>query len=87
MNQKLLDLAQQAGLRKAESSDVEYLGYFSWPDFAELIVEHCGAQCRSTREHLTHTYSAEYIRGFETALALAEHKIYGLIYDNTTRIR
>jgi len=41
MNERLLELARQAGLKKDHGSDREYLGNFDWREFAELIVKEC----------------------------------------------
>jgi hypothetical protein len=39
VNERLLELAKQAGLKKDHGSDREYLGDFDWREFAELIVQ------------------------------------------------
>ena len=44
MNERTLELAQQAGLKKDHASDREYLGDFDWREFAELIVRECADQ-------------------------------------------
>jgi hypothetical protein len=41
MNERLIELARQAGLKKDYGSDREYLGDFDWQEFAELIVREC----------------------------------------------
>jgi hypothetical protein len=41
MNEQLLELARQAGLKKDHGSDREYIGDFDWREFAELIVREC----------------------------------------------
>jgi len=41
MNQRTLELAQQAGLKKTHGSDREYMGDFDWRAFAELLVREC----------------------------------------------
>ena len=41
MNERLLELAKQAGLKKEHGSDREYMGVFDWREFAELIVREC----------------------------------------------
>jgi hypothetical protein len=41
MNQRTLELAQQAGLKKDHGSDREYTGDFDWRAFAELLVQEC----------------------------------------------
>ena len=39
MNERMLELAKQAGLKKEHYSDREYIGNFDWRQFAKLIVE------------------------------------------------
>lgn len=41
MNERMLDLALQTGLKKDHASDREYVGDFDWRLFAELIVQDC----------------------------------------------
>ena len=41
MNERLLELALQAGLKKEHGSDREYTGDFDWRAFAELLVAEC----------------------------------------------
>ena len=41
MNEQLLELAKQAGLKKDHGNDREYIGDFDWREFAELIVREC----------------------------------------------
>jgi hypothetical protein len=41
MNERLLELAKQTGLKKDHGSDREYTGDFNWREFAELIVKEC----------------------------------------------
>ena len=41
MNERMLDLALLAGLKKAHGSDREYMGDFDWRQFADLIVREC----------------------------------------------
>lgn len=41
MNEHILELAKQAGLKKEHSSDREYIGDFDWREFADLIVKEC----------------------------------------------
>jgi hypothetical protein len=43
MNQRLIELAKQAGLKKEHGSDREGLANFDWPQFAELIVQECAS--------------------------------------------
>jgi hypothetical protein len=41
MNERTLELALLAGLKKAHGADREYIGDFDWRHFAELIVKEC----------------------------------------------
>lgn len=41
MNERILELAKQAGLKKEHGSDREYMGDFDWRQFADLIVREC----------------------------------------------
>lgn len=41
MNERILELAKQAGLKKEHGSDREYIGDFDWRQFAKLIVQEC----------------------------------------------
>jgi hypothetical protein len=41
MNERILELAKQAGLKKDHGSDREYIGDFDWRQFADLIVREC----------------------------------------------
>lgn len=41
MNERILELAKQAGLKKEHGSDREYIGDFDWRQFAKLIVTEC----------------------------------------------
>jgi hypothetical protein len=50
MNERMLELALQAGLKKAHGADREYMGDFDWREFAELIVRECGVLCRWEHE-------------------------------------
>jgi hypothetical protein len=45
MNEQLLELAKQAGLKKDHGNDREYIGDFDWREFAELIVRECLNMC------------------------------------------
>lgn len=44
MNERMLELAKQAGLRKEHASDREYIGNFDWRVFGDLIVRECAAK-------------------------------------------
>jgi hypothetical protein len=41
MNERMLELAKQAGLKKDHASDREYIGDFDWRLFGDLIVREC----------------------------------------------
>ena len=41
MNERMLELAKQAGLKKDHASDREYVGDFDWRLFGDLIVREC----------------------------------------------
>ena len=45
MNERMLELAKQAGLKKEHYSDREYIGNFDWRQFAVLIIQECVDQC------------------------------------------
>jgi len=45
MNERILELAKLAGLKKEHGSDREYIGDFDWRQFAVLIVQDCVDQC------------------------------------------
>lgn len=38
MNERILALAKQAGLKKDHGADREYIGDFDWRQFADLII-------------------------------------------------
>ena len=41
MNERLIELAKQAGLKKDHASDREYMGDFDWRQYGELIIFEC----------------------------------------------
>jgi hypothetical protein len=45
MNERMLELAKQAGLKKEHGADREYIGDFDWRQFAVLIIQECVDQC------------------------------------------
>jgi len=47
MNERLIELAKQAGLKKEHGSDREYMGDFDWRQYAELIVRECSRKLES----------------------------------------
>jgi hypothetical protein len=44
MNERLIELAKQAGLKKEHGSDREYMGAFDWRQYGELIVQECATE-------------------------------------------
>lgn len=44
MNERMMDLARQAGLKKEHGSDREYIGNFDWRMFGELMIQDCVTQ-------------------------------------------
>jgi hypothetical protein len=50
MNQRLIELAKQAGLKKDHGTDKEYIGDFDWQAYADLIIRECCAICDSFSE-------------------------------------
>jgi hypothetical protein len=51
MNDRILELAKLAGLKKAHGSDREYIGDFDWRQFADLIVRDCAEICLEANDH------------------------------------
>ena len=47
VNQRILDLAIQAGLIKAYGSDREGLADFDWRLFANLLIEECASRAET----------------------------------------
>ncbi len=41
MNERILELAKKAGLKKEHCSDREYIGDFEWREFGELLIREC----------------------------------------------
>jgi hypothetical protein len=41
MNDRLMALAKQAGLKKDHGTDKEYIGDFDWREYGELIIREC----------------------------------------------
>jgi hypothetical protein len=41
MNDRLLTLAKQSGLKKDHGTDREYVGDFDWREYGELIIREC----------------------------------------------
>jgi len=53
MNERTLEMAQQAGLKKEHGSDREYMGDFDWREFAQLIIQECATL---TLDHRSNDY-------------------------------
>jgi hypothetical protein len=68
MNERLIELAKQAGLKKEHGSDREYMSDFDWREFTELIVR----ECISKVENEASTYS-EPVWAFELINDIKEH--------------
>lgn len=51
MNERLLELALEAGLRKPIASDQEFLVDFDWRDFAHRVVQECAHWVRESYDH------------------------------------
>jgi hypothetical protein len=49
MNERMLELAKQAGLKKDHASDREYVGDFDWRLFGDLIVQECMDQVEQAK--------------------------------------
>ena len=58
MNERVLELAKQAGLKKEHGTDREYVGDFDWREFAELIVREGAKAVEYSIWHLTRGYKA-----------------------------
>lgn len=56
MNEKMLELARKAGLKKDHGSDREYLGDFDWREFGEMLVRECMVIAKSQRDPHTLNY-------------------------------
>ena len=51
MNERVLELAIQAGLKKPHASDREYIGDFDWRKFGDLIVRECVGLVNEQLQH------------------------------------
>ena len=49
MNERMLEIAKQAGLKKDHASDREYVGDFDWRLFGDLIVQECMDQVEQAK--------------------------------------
>jgi hypothetical protein len=65
MNEKMVQLAIRAGLKKDHASDKEYIGDFDWRQFAELIVQECMT--------VTKNYTCNQGLDYSAPVALARH--------------
>lgn len=45
MNERIEELALQAGLKKPYGSDREYIGDFDWRQFGKLLIKQCVSIC------------------------------------------
>ena len=72
MNERMLELARQAGLKKDHSSDREYIGDFDWRLFGDLIVQECilTIQMGVTRDG---TKTEKFIRSMKHIKDIKEH--------------
>ena len=61
MQDVMLELAKQAGLKKEHGSDREYIGDFDWRHFAELIVKDC---CKVVDNHYEPIYDGVLIKRY-----------------------
>lgn len=59
MNERILELALQAGLKKEHGSDREYIGDFDWRQFAELILQEC---CKVIDNHYEPVYDGKLLK-------------------------
>ena len=72
MNERMLELARQAGLKKDHASDREYIGDFDWRLFGDLIVQECilTIQMGVTRDG---TKTEKFIRSVKHINDIKEH--------------
>lgn len=61
MNESILELAKQAGLKKEHGSDREYIGDFDWREFAELIIKDC---CKLIDNHHEPVYDGTLLKRY-----------------------
>lgn len=61
MNERILELAKQAGLKKEHGSDREYIGEFDWRQFAELILQEC---CLVIEKHYEPVYDGKLLKRY-----------------------
>jgi hypothetical protein len=71
MNERIRELAEQAGLNAPYGSDHEGLRDFDYRKFAELIVRECANHCDLL---LNHKMSSEWARGtHDCSKAIKKH--------------
>ena len=51
MSERMLELANRAGLKKDHASDREYIGDFDWRLFGELLVRECANIVNSLEQY------------------------------------
>jgi hypothetical protein len=74
MNERMLELAKQAGLKKDHGSDREYVGDFDWRLFGDLIVGECLDQIDTIRDGCEADHENQQALGADWAgLAVARH--------------
>ena len=61
MNESILELAKQAGLKKEHGSDREYIGDFDWREFAELIIKD---SCKIIDNHYEPVYDGTLLKRY-----------------------
>ena len=74
MNERIQELALQAGLKKDHGSDREYIGDFDWRLFGDLIVQECLDQIDKIRDGCEADHEDQQALGADWAgLAIAKH--------------
>lgn len=74
MNERMLELAQRAGLKKDHASDREYIGDFEWRVFGDLIVRECANILREESERLYTLASTEQDEQFASNFEICAEK-------------
>jgi hypothetical protein len=85
MNERILELAKQAGLKKEHGADREYMGDFDWRQFAELIVRECIEQLVKEGD-AWEQFSRNPPQGQETNASAALFAAYRLKEDAVSRL-
>jgi hypothetical protein len=74
VNERIQELALQAGLKKDHGSDREYIGDFDWRLFGDLIVQECLDQIDKIRDGCEADHEDQQALGADWAgLAIAKH--------------